>query len=34
MNTDQLGQTLEGRTQCFHVRDRFDAGIADDDDGK
>ena len=33
MGTDQLGRTFEDRTHCFRVRDRSDAGIADDHDG-
>jgi len=32
INTDQFGRTFEDRTHCFSVRDRAEAGIADDKD--
>merc|ERR1712223_1146072 len=32
VNTDQFGRTFEDRTHCFSVRNRADAGIADEKD--
>merc|ERR1719361_2435979 len=32
INTDQFGRTFEDRTHCFSVRNRADAGIADEKD--